>query len=274
MKERKTSRGQIVMLIILSILLVLNSAYIIYDKYYLAKEKEKKAEEKIKEDKEDKKEKVDKEKTTRNLSLAEEKILLSQIDDYNTFLAQYYPIQDIKELDNQKKLLFAYALLDLKGHKDFMQGELKKIVDSYFGKDNNVIYEDIICDHNDGVLFKYDSTTRVFEQTGNHGHDHIESYRSNNYLITGNVLNEEEYTVEVKTIYENYCGGTCGPTLNYYKNAKDAKREENPVITRQEEKELTETDYEKVKNKLESTIYTFKKDSNGNYGLKSVKNKI
>ena len=45
----------------------------------------------------------------------------------------------------------------------------------------------------------------------------------------------------------------------------------NTVLKLEDEQELTENDYEKVKDQLDITTFTFEKDSKGNFGLKSVK---
>lgn len=264
MKERKTSKAQIVTIVILTLLLIANTTYLFYDKIYQKEERKKPEEKKVVE------EKVIK-KTTRKLSVAEERLLLSQIDDYNAYLAGSYPIEDVEKLPNQEKLLFAYHMMEEKKQKEFMQSELKKWIDTYFGTDNNVVYESMNCFNKDGVLYTYNDSGRIYTLEGEHGHEGVYPYQSRSYLVEGSVENEEKYTVAVHTVYAPYCRGTCGPILNYYKNITDAKEEKNEIITREDEKELTENDYEKVKDKLEKTIFTFQKDSKGNYGLQSVK---
>lgn len=271
MRERTIRTGQVIWIVILSLLLIGNIAYITYDKVYLGKQEEKQ-DDATEKKKSLQKSKVKKEKITRSLSLAEEKMLLSQIEYYNMYLSTSYPIEDVKQLENGKKLLFAYAMLeDRRGQKEFMQGELKKQIDAYFGMDSQIVYEDILCDHGDGVLYQYNNATKVFQLEGVHGHEGMEYYASTSFFVNGTVFNDKEYEVVVQTIYHRYCGGTCGPLLNYYKSADDAKNEKNPVITREEERELTENDYEKVKDQLDKIVFKFYKDRSGNYGLVSVK---
>jgi len=261
MKERKTSKAQVVAIILLTLLLIGNCAYICYDKIYL-KEPIQKEEKKEQKEKTKKKEK----KISRKLSFAEEKILLSQIDDYNAYLADAYPIKDIKDLPNQQKLLFAYALIENKREKEILQSELKKWCDAYFGKDHDVAYEDITCFKNDGVLYHYNDSTRIFTKE-EHGHEGMIPYESTSYLIEGTVENETQYILKIHTIYQENCPENC-ERKEYYKNLKDAKIGQNAILTK--EGELGKSDYEKVKDRLEVTTFTFKKDTSGNYGLQSV----
>lgn len=271
MKERTIRVGQVIWIVVLSLLLIGNVFYIAYDKFYLGRQEKKQREVVSKKDTTLQK-KAKEEQVIRPLSLAEEKLLLSQIEYYNMYLSTSYPIDDIKQLENEKKLLFAYAMLkDRHGQKEFMQGELKKQIDAYFGRDSQIVYEDILCDHKDGVLYRYNEATKVFQAEGVHGHEGMEAYASTSFFVSGTVLNEEEYEVVVQIIYHRYCGGTCGPLLTYYKNAEDARNGKDPIITREEEKELTENDYLKVKEKLDKIVFKFQKDRSGNYGLVSVK---
>jgi len=265
-KERKTSKGQIAWIIILTLLLLGNISYILYDKLYLDSKPEN-TKKKVQEV-ESKKEK--KEDVTRSLSLAEQKMLLEQIEAYNTYLAEDYPISDISSFDNQKKLFFAYRNLEITNDREFMQGDLKKVITSYFGNKNNIHYEEINCPVGDGALYQYNDATRVYTKAEGHGHGGGGYYRNHNYYVDGTVTNEDYYEVKVHTIYGRYCADTCGPNLNFFGNAKDAKEGENSILTIEEEQELSNNDYEKVKEKLSLTTYTFQKDSSGNYGLVSV----
>lgn len=267
MKERKTGKGQIFAIIILVLLLIANCSYIVYDKLYLKN----KSHLINYESEEEKEENEEIEVKSRSLSFAEKKILLEQIEAYNNVLSISYPIVDIKTFDNQQKLLFAYVNSGVSGQKEFMQGDLRKVIDAYFGKDSDTNYENINCFNNDGVFYVYDEARRTYTLEGMHGHDGLPSYSTTNYYLDGTVTNEKEYKVNVQIIYHRYCGGTCGPALNFYKSAHDARDKINTVLKLEEERELTENDYESIKEKLDITTFLFEKDSNGNFGLKSVR---
>ncbi len=266
LRKRKITEGQKILIVLLTLLFIGNCSYIFYDKVFVVKKKETKCiEEKQDED-------VDKkvERVKRSLSMAEEKMLLEQIDDYNTYLASFYPISDIKSLSNQQKLLFAYLHMEKQGQKEFMQSEIKKNLEYFFGRNHGVIYEDILCDHGDGVLYTYDKAARVYTFSNEHGHDGISLFQVYTFLIDGSVLDEKEYFVDVKSVYGPYCSGTCGPVLTYYKSAKDAEERKDALLTREREEGFTEHDYQKVENQLDTVRFSFQKDDRGNYGLTSV----
>ena len=72
-------------------------------------------------------------------------------------------------------------------------------------------------------------------------------------------------------MYGNYCYGTCGPVTGYYKSAVDSRNGENPVLGGLDDYyEITEEEYQSVKDNLPVTKFTFVKDQNENYGLESV----
>ncbi len=263
MKEKKEGRGKIVVIVLLTLLLIGNCSYIAYDHFFASAKKEAKEEKKTTKKKE-------KEVEKRDLSLAEEKILLDQIKEYNLYLADLYPIQDIKKTENQTKLLFAYYHLEEKNKEEVMQGDIQKIVNSYFGEDNGVSYESIQCPIDGKDLYQYDQTTRIYTYVDDHQHSGSGFYNTHNYFIDGSVYNEEEFVINVHVIYEEYCKSECGPSSNYYKTAKDAFDLENAIIEKEEEEEFSDGDYEKVKSQLPTTTYTFIKDKDGNYGLRKV----
>ncbi len=267
MREKKVSTGQKIWIFLLTVFFIINCSYIVYDKVFLPSLLFKK---KTLESRDISEKEIKKEKTVRPLSMAEEKMLLEQIDDYNTYLSLEYPISSVFQLSNQKKLLFAYSNMEKLNRREFMQSELKKNVEYYFGKHCNISYEDILCEKGDGNLYIYDDTRKVYTLDGEHSHDGISSFSTHSFYVDGKVYDEKEYQVDVNVIYASYCNGTCEETLSYYQSAKDAMEGDHSIITREEAGEFTEYDYEKVKNQLETMRFTFQKDDKGNYGLVSV----
>lgn len=265
MNKRKMGKGQLVAIIVLILLLIANCSYIAYDKLYIEKGNYSSHEKKKKQ-----KEQKESKKITRKLSIAEQKILLDQIDSYNSYLSLSYPIEDITTFDNQKKLLFAYNNMDSKSQKEFMQGDLKKIAESYFGKNSNITYESIKCPYDEEELYRYDDATRVYTIAGTHGHGGAGRFQTYSYYLDGTVTDETKYVVEVHILYGKYCTETCGSSLEFYSNAMDAKENQNSILSIEEEEKLTDTDYNKIKEKLATTTFTFEKDTSGNFGLKSV----
>lgn len=207
----------------------------------------------------------------RELSVAEQQTLLSQIKLYNSLLGSLYPIDNIKKVDNQTILQFAFKQVEIR-NAQFMESDLQKILDQYFGTSLSVSYEDIMCFADDGVLYQYNSSTRKYQFTGTHGHGGSGVLDNSTYLLSGKVQ-DDIYTVKVASLYGNYCSDVCGPTDSYYQSAQGALQGKTPIYTlKEEEIGVIEADevYKKVADQLPVTIFTFQKDKDGNYGLQKV----
>ena len=250
-KKKKSNKGVIVIIILIIALLGI-SGYIIYDKAINKEEsgKEKKEPE-IKE--------VTEEKNT----------LLEQINVYTPYFADNYPITEKSTLDNQKVLYFASMQLENK-FSDFMESDLEKVLEKYFGDNHSYVHEDIQCFLGDGVLYRYDSAKREYFFQDIHGHGGAGIYPAEIYYLDGQ-KKDEVYTVRVNILYGDYCYGTCGPVTGYYKSAIDSRNGENPVLGGSGNYyEITEKEYQSVKDNLPVTTFTFIRDKDGNYGLESV----
>lgn len=263
-KNKKTkSRGLIILCIILTILLIGSIGYIVYDKLVL--------DNKISDNKKDKPKAEDKEDVKRSLTDSEQSTLLEQVKVYNASFSDSYPITNIKDLSNQSKLYFAFSNLKLNSLSNFMESDLEKVINKYFGLASEIVYEDIICPIDNKVFFKYDSARRDYSFINDHGHGGSGTYITTNYYVDGNVINEKEIIIDVNIIYSDYCSDTCGPTTGYYKNVNDALNSTNSLFSpTSDEYTFTNSDYQKIKDKLDITRFTFIKDKDGNYGLKSV----
>lgn len=205
------------------------------------------------------------------LSQDEKDLLLEQIGIYNKTLSKYYPLEGMNNIPNQEKLYFAMINSDV-SFEWFLKSDLDKTLVKYFGSDNGVIHENIICPVGDGVLYKYNDATSKYEFSGTHGHGGGGLYNFTNYYISG-TKKGDIYTVKVKVLYSNHCGDICGPATNYYKNASDSYNKVNSIydVSDSEIETLKAEDvYNNVSEQLPVTTYSFKKDTLGNYGLVSV----
>ena len=258
-KKEKNNKGLIVIIIFLVIALVGTSGYIVYDKVI-------KKEEPIKE-KKDKPE--EKEPVVREITEAEKTTLLNQINDYTTYFADSYPLSEKSSFNNQDVLYFASMQLENR-FSDFMESDLEKVLEKYFGDNHSYVHEDIQCFLGDGVLYQYDSAKREYFFQDIHGHGGAGIYPAEIYYLDGQ-KKDEVYTVRVNILYGDYCYGTCGPVTGYYKSAIDSRNGENPVLGGfGDYYEITEEEYQSVKDNLPITTFTFIRDKDGNYGLVSV----
>ncbi len=258
----KKVKIQTIVIIILVIALLGTSSYIIYDNVLREDKKE------VKEVKKEKDEKEEKEIKTEEISTSEEEILKEQIMDYTRYLADTYPTK-VEEMDNQKVLYFALMKLNKTG-EDFMESELEKVLEQFFGTNHPFVHEDIICTIDNEPLYRYDSAKRQYFFQDIHAHGGSGVFMPNIYEIQGEKV-DNKYTVKAKILYNDYCGEICSPKMNYYKSVEDSLTGENPVFGPYDmEYEITEEEYNQVKDQIPTTIFTFIKDENNNYGLESV----
>lgn len=209
------------------------------------------------------------------------------IKDYDTLIQYFIRIMDTKgileakDFSNQEILFSSYALeLDNKG--SFSSEDLKKAVQKVFG-DVKYTDEPIKCRICGNALYKYDSEGKTYEQapSTDHGHGGEGGLRFK-YFFENGTRNETKGTMELnlKIVYAEYMGDVYGPSQNLYLTAEDAAKTKNgvnPAPTDEEAGYGTDEDYkavyDKYKDKIAVTTFTFEKDSTGNYGFKKVETK-
>ena len=264
-EKKKSNKGLIIIIIILVIALLATSGYIIYDKVIKKEE--------VTEENKTQEEEQEQQPVTRNITEEEQTILLDQMTAYTTYFADSYPITEETPLDNWEALTFATTQLQTT-FSDFMESDLEKVLEQYFGKNHPYIHEDINCFAGDGVLYKYDSAKRTYTYQDMHAHGGRTTFRPNGYILEGTVEDDTTYEVTTQILYANNAGDTTGPRERYYITAN-----RNPTAEEYEdcilgpygvEHEVTEEEYQSIKDQIPITTFTFEKDEDNNYGLKSV----
>lgn len=259
MSEKNKNKGLIVVIIILIIALLGTSSYIVYEKVLVPKSQEKLE-----------KPKKESEKTpeARVIKNQEKETLLAQITAYSTYFADNYPLT--QPLPNQKALYFALMELNTKTN-DFMESDLEKILEKYFGKDHPYYHEDIKCPIDNEALYIYNSAKRNYTYQDIHWHGGSTIFRPTVFFVDGKVLDEKTYEVKTNILYAPNAGDTTGPRDRYYSKVMFEDTTVNMVLGPYDsDHEITNEEYQSIKNNLPMTIFTFKKDDFGNYGLKSV----
>ena len=264
--KKKKNKGFIIVIVILTILVIALGSYIIYDK--VISNKTDTTEENLNNNDED-------ENKLENITEDDIKNFSNQIDDYNTYLTDYYPINDINNLNSDIILEFASKMVEKKDYNtSFTKKEMDNIINKYFGSDYSYTLKDINCFLGDGILYKYDTATETYNFYGEHPHGGEGFYRSKYYFLDGTYDKEtNEYIINTKVLYASYAGDTYGPIDYYFSNGSDAKNNENSIYTVDEKDSENDTynqAYNEIKDKLPITTYTFVKDNNDNYALKSV----
>ena len=260
-EKEKKNKGLIIIIIFLIIALLGTTGYIIYDKVV---KKEPQQEEKKQTKKEE-----EEESPQRKLTEEEKTTLLSQIETYTNTLAGEYTFDEELPLENQQALLFALIQLESTG-QDYMESDLEKVLQQYFGENHPYQHENIECFLGDGTLYIYDSAKREYRFQDYHAHGGQGIYPNEVYYIDGNT-DEQTYTINVNILYGDYCNSTCGPTTSYYTTANDSRNGINPILGPYENLHtITQEEYNSIQETLPITTFTFEKDDIENYGLKRV----
>ena len=262
--EKKSRTIIIILSVIIGLLVLGIIGYIIYDNpFYKPKVEEKKKVKKVK-------------KENPNALKEEEKDEINgKINDYIQ-LAFEFPIADIDELDDQKVFWFSATKID-----DYMNGftkeTLEQVISKYFKDDISLVYGDINCSLGDGVFFKYNSETGKYTFTGTHGHGGGAVPRGK-IFVEDMTKEDDVITVKSKIVYGEQAGDTFGPIINYYTVPKyDDQNDSNKVYNLNNpeatnyKKEITEEEFNTIKDKVPYTIFKFKiSEDTKNYGLVSV----
>ena len=210
----------------------------------------------------------------RDLTAAEKKKLISQIDKYNSLIPEIYGSERIT-INDEDLLFFAYFGVKDGGSSisaEAMEKEIKRL----FYIDHQITHQDIKCLMNNEINYvNYDSQSRIYTYNDEHpGHGGVGMISSSyTHYIEGKVVNETEAVVKTKILYGGYCGDICGPS-SYYGSYLDSRNARNSLISANletgDDAEINEEIFKTVSDKIVVTKFTFVIDSDGNYGLKSV----
>ena len=210
---------------------------------------------------------------TRELTQEEINILKDQIEKTSQYLGENYPINSIDNLPNQE-LLHAMQILSESGYPSFSATQIDETTKKYFGNTKQIIHENILCQYKEhDMLYLYDANTNTYNYNNNHpGHGGTSFIsRVKAFEVKGTISNEKTVTVTAKILYGNYCSDTCIGGYSYYASIPNESAVQLFQSVLPEEFIITDEKYAEVADKVGITTFTFEKDSEGNYGLKTVK---
>ena len=264
--EEKKNKGYIITIIILAVMLVGSIGYIFYSNIVANNDTEKK------QDNTNNENVVDK-NSSRELTELEKATIKDNIENfYNIYLSEYYPIDDItdlKSIDNQKLLGIA-----LYNAEEKTVDNINSYITKYFGNTVTLKHEDYVCPNDNKILYKYDDVNKIYTLSTDHpGHGFVDYVIDSKSLIIDGNYENEIYTVKVKNLYASAYGDTYGPIDAYYSSLSDSKNKQNPIIKIDIEDEnfvLTDDIIKTYSDKLPTTTYKFKLNSDGQFYLISV----
>ena len=179
--------------------------------------------------------------------------ILYRIDVLSQYLYKDFPITDIKNIDNQH-------LLSMK--KGSYSGiEVENYIKSIVGSNVTVKNEDIICTLDNQPLYTYDNGWyHRYEQHPGHGGStrNVEVFFKS-ATLDGNIL-----VIKTNVLYGEV-RELGGPGDTFYDSGKDNAKKVFSVMYEDLDKE-----YEKIKDTLPVTTYTFKRSDYDGFNLESV----
>lgn len=222
----------------------------------------------------------------KKLSATEKEKFMDMVLEYNKFFVDYYPFTDSSKISNQELLNFGIAKVKNGNYEVSASAEeVEKNIYKYFGNKIKVTHEDVNCEMaheaTESALYKYDSSSKRYYNNPEHpGHGGVRDTfaQIQAYYVSG-TEKDDVYTIKTKLLYgDRISGGTLSPCVPqaYYKSQEDAKNKVNPIIgdpastVCEAPVTVSAADYERVKDQIPTTTFTFKKDSFGNYGLIKV----
>ena len=263
--KRKNINWSLIIIIILLMAVSSLATYIVVDKTNKENNKQKIEETKEKENAEIGQEKAE------ELEQSEIEALKEKIEKISYVFSSKYPITSIDALTNQE-LLWAMRSLSSVNSGNFSAEELDKQMTKYFGNSKKLKHEDMICTIDNVAMYIYNDSTNTYNFNDNHpGHGGTIGV-SRIKVYDAKVVNKEgnKVTITAKLLYGNYCSDICMPGYAYYasyprEGAVKLFESEGP-----EEFIITDEKYNEVASQIPITTFTFEKESDGNYGIKTV----
>ena len=215
------------------------------------------------------------ENKVRDLNEDEKNKLLEQIGVYNEYFSEFYELKDVNIISDSDLLDFASRQIQNAWINGFTADEAEGVIKKYFNIEREIVHGDMECFAGDAINFYYDVDTRSYKRNiGNHGHGG-EGGVGVAYVeyLNGEIENEKEAVVKTKLLYRRPCGDICGPSNVYYGTYQDSINGTNALLgdpNNDRDLDVTDELYQTVADKINATVFTFVKDGDGNYGLKSV----
>lgn len=244
--EKKSNAGLVVGLIISTLCVLGLLGYIVYDKI---QEKETRNAPII-----DVEEKTD-------LKEADVEDLLKRIDEMNTALYKEYPISDVNKLSTRAVLSIGFNNIYGANYipSSYIENHIKYII----GDNVNIKHEDYLCTLDNVAFWKYEDGNYIFNQ------EHPGHGGGNGYIITtffkDASMDDDTITINTNILYEPASDVWGGPTTSY-KASPDGEYVLNDI-----QRDSLKSEYEKIKDTLPITTFTFKRSKMGGYNLETVK---
>lgn len=186
---------------------------------------------------------------------------LKRINAMNSSLCTSFPINDVKSLPTQN--ILSIGLGEVFGTYSVSSDYIENYIKYVIGDNIAIKNEDYLCKLDKIAFYKYENGYYVFN-TEHPGHGGGGGYLVSTFFRDANIEGDT-VTINTNLLYE-VSGDIMGPTTTYYDGVGESKK----TVLENIERDNLKTEYEKIKDILPITTYTFTRSELGGYNLESV----
>lgn len=243
--EKKSNVGLIVGLIISILCIIGLVGFIVFDKI----EENKRIQAPI----------IDYEKSEK-LDEKDVESFLKRIDELNNALYDNYPISDIHNLSTRDILSIGFN--DIYGANYIPDTYIENHIRYIIGDNVDIKHEDYVCTNDKIALWKYANGHYILNN------DHPGHGGGYGYIITtffkDASMDDDSITINTNILYEPASDVWGGPTTSYKASPN------GEYILNDIQRDSLKSEYEKIKDTLPTTTFTFKRSKLGGYNLEKV----
>jgi hypothetical protein len=186
---------------------------------------------------------------------------LKRINAMNSSLCTSFPINDVKSLPTQSVL--SIGLGEVFGTYSISSDYIENYIKYVIGDNISIKNEDYLCKLDKIAFYKYENGYYVYNQE-HPGHGGGGGYIVKTFFKDA-YIEKDTVTINTNLLYE-VTGDVMGPTSRYY----DGVGEDKKIVLDEVDRDNIKAEYEKIKDTLPITTYTFKRSELGGYNLESV----
>ena len=185
---------------------------------------------------------------------------LKRIEELNNALYNDYPISDIHNLPTRDILSIGFN--DIYGASYIPENYIENHIRYIIGDNVDIKHEDYLCKSDQIALWKYENDHYYLNQE-HPGHGGGYGYIITTFFKDAS-MDDDTITINTNILYEPG-KDSIGPDASY----KDSPKSDKYVIEGIS-RENIKTEYEKIKDTLPITTFTFKRSKMGGYNLEKV----
>ena len=186
--------------------------------------------------------------------------LLKRIEEINTALYEEYPINDVNKLSTRAVLSIGFNNIYGAYYvpSTYIENHIKYII----GDNVNIKHKDYLCSYDNIAFWKYEGDHYIFNQE-HPGHGGGYGYTVSTFFKDAS-MDDDTIIINTNLLYEP-ASDTRGPITSY----KDLPNSDKMVIENIAREDL-QSEYEKIKDSLPTTTFTFRRSKIAGYNLESI----